>query len=575
MIRRNWCRVTALSFALGICAGFIWYFHDRFWWPVDEGIYAYVAQRLNAGDVLHRDLVDLHAGYVNWLNALAFRVFGEDLLSMRYPLAGLTLIQACLAALLLLPKGIWPAVTAALVATAFSFIQFLNPSANWYALFLLFATVWVLTRVDTTRAADTILVGFLIGLCFLFRQLSGVFLAMGALTWMLVRSDPLGEGRSLLARGIVIVMALGLSAYLWSKGSFIGLLMFGAWPLAVLLLTLRDLRVDDAVVAKLVARLTAGACLAAMPLVIHHLVEGSLIAWLDDILFTALLIHEQEFIKRASFINLVVGGLLGLTAWREPVAFLNGLFWLSLCAAPALLGGLLLRDAVRRDGTRFSHPLPIMALFFALVALHYQIPIYLFFAIAPVLLALLMSSGNGWRFQPVGIALLALSAIGVLYQAGQPLSRGLAGIVRGERIALEASDGLPRASLKMERSDQSIYRALIDRIEAVAEPHEGLFSLPMDPELNFLTKRPAPVRYFATPLGLRQNEDVADTMARLLNAAPIFVVHRRDDKYMTPLSQDLLERIRRLDPIPEPFGPFDLYRLPAQTGHERARIVRE
>lgn len=567
--------LTALSSATTVCVGLIWYFHDRFWWPVDEGIYAYVAQRLNAGDVLHRDLIDLHAGYVNILHAFAFRMFGEDLVSLRYVLAGLTLLQACLAALLLWPKGIWWAALSAVVITAFSFIQFLNPSANWYALFICLTTVWTLTRVDSGRASDVIQVGFLIGLCFLFRQLSGVFLAMGAMTWLLLRAEPNGIGRCYLGRGIVILMALGLSGYLWSKASIVGFLLFGVWPLALLAMSLRDLQVGDATVAKLVLRLSIGAILAALPLVIYHILEGSLGDWIDDIFFTAFLIHEQPFIAQVSFGHLAIGGLLGLTAWREPAVVLNGLFWLALCAVPVLLGCRLLRDRLRRDHAALLHPLPVMAVFFGLVALHYQIPIYLFFAIGPILLACVMMI-DGIRKQLVmAVAMASLCLIAIVFHAGQPLSRGLAGIVRGERIALDAGEGLARARLKMERADQQVYRRLIDYIDSEAKPGEPLFALPMDPELNFLTQRPAPVRFYATPLGLRQDRDVVETMERLEKAAPLFVVHRRGDKYMTPLSDVLLAQIRRLDPSPRSFGPFDLYRLPDRSDRNEIPPDRE
>jgi hypothetical protein len=377
--------IVLLSAALGTCTALVWYFHDRFWWPVDEGVYAYVAQRINAGDVPHRDLVDLHAGYVNLLHALAFRLFGEDLVSLRYPLALLTIVQAWLAALLLRPRGMGQAAIAALVVTAFSFIQFLNPSANWYALFLFFVTVWGLTRVDATRLSGAVLVGFLIGLCFLFRQLSGVFLAMGVLTWILFRPQPRAEGRGVLARALLVIMALGLGGYLWSKGSITGLLLIGIWPFGLLLWAAWHERVADAAVAKLILRLALGASLAAAPLAIYHLAEGSFVAWLNDVLFTAFLIHEQDFIARASFLLVVAGGLQGVGDWREPVVILNGLFWLVLIAAPALLGGLRLRNAVRSNLAPFVHPLPVMAAFFALVALHYEIPIYLLVAIAPVL----------------------------------------------------------------------------------------------------------------------------------------------------------------------------------------------
>lgn len=564
----------SLALSLGLSAIILWYFHDRFWWPVDEGVYAYVAQRMLAGDVLHRDLIDLHAGYVNIVHALAFKLFGEDLLSLRYPLVLLTLAQAAFAWRLLAPAGPWPAFVAATVATAFSFIQFLNPSANWYALFFFFVTCWALTRTDPSRRRDVILIGFLIGLCFLFRQLSGVFLAMGAVFWLVMKLKPATEAPPRLARAVLAIILLGLAFYLWSKGSLFALLVFGIWPLGMLAAGMTRVRADDGPVLKLVAALAAGALLAALPLVLYHLFEGSLLAWLDDIFLTAMLIHQQEFIARSSFAHLLLGGVVGLTQWNEPALMLNGILWISLLAAAPLLGVLALRDLLRRDRARAIHPLPALAVFFVLVAIHFQIAIYLFLGIVPVLVALLWRLRD-WRSGIVTVALVGLSAIAVYYQAGQPVSRNLAGLIRGDRVLLDAPEGLPRASLVMQRSDQRVFEALIGRIESGARPGELLFTLPMDPELNFITGRPSPAPYYGTPLGLRSRADVTETLARLERAAPLFVVHRRDDKYMTPLSDELLQAIRRLDSSPEIFGPFDLYRLPASAAMTSKQPPRE
>lgn len=98
--------VSAVLSAL--CAAAIFFqFHDQFWWPVDEGVYAYVAQRANAGDIIHRDIIDLHTGYGNILNALSFPVFGEDLLSLRYPLVLISAFQCFVAFILLRDRGPW------------------------------------------------------------------------------------------------------------------------------------------------------------------------------------------------------------------------------------------------------------------------------------------------------------------------------------------------------------------------------------------------------------------------------------------------------------------------------------
>ena len=92
---------VALILVVLISTTLMFIYHNRFWAPADEGIYAHVAERILRGQVLHRDVQDLHAGYVDFVNATAFSVFGLRLVSMRYPLALLTVIQAGLMFLVL------------------------------------------------------------------------------------------------------------------------------------------------------------------------------------------------------------------------------------------------------------------------------------------------------------------------------------------------------------------------------------------------------------------------------------------------------------------------------------------
>ena len=69
------------------------YFHNRFWWPPDEGQYAHTAERILHGEILNSDVQEIHTGYLNFLHAAAFALAGEKLVSLRYPLIFVALIQ--------------------------------------------------------------------------------------------------------------------------------------------------------------------------------------------------------------------------------------------------------------------------------------------------------------------------------------------------------------------------------------------------------------------------------------------------------------------------------------------------
>jgi hypothetical protein len=158
------------------------------------------------------------------------------------------------------------------------------------------------------------------------------------------------------------------------------------------------------------------------------------------------------------------------------------------------------------------------------------------------------------------MALLATWA--VVFQAGEPISRGFQGTIEGRHTRLSPPPHVPRVSLHITSDEKANYEAVVRHIESNAGPNEKLMTIPMDPELNFITGRKSPVWYYGTPLGLREDRDVARSLERLVAESPLFVVHRRDDKYLTDLSAQLLNDIRARCPAPIAIGPFDIYRLP-------------
>jgi hypothetical protein len=554
-------RPVALTFGGVLAALFVgavlFKFHDVFWWPVDEGVYAYVAQRLLAGDRLHVDLIDLHGGYGNLLNALAFRIFGEDLLSLRYPLVALTVFQCAVAFFLLASRGALVAAAGAVGVAAFSFVQFLNPSSNWHALALFFAMAFVLVSMRSDGPKRLVLVGFLLALCFFTRQLTGIFLALGAMSALLLERDGSqgSRGPALILGG---VMFAGLAGYIATKESAFAFFWAGFWPLGLIVIAALRVRLPWREALRIGGWLLAGFALGSLPLTLYFAASGALTAWLHDILFTALIISEQDFIGRASFLGLLQIALHNLLTGAGLVPFISALAWILLIAMIPAVGMLTLIDVAER---RQPGPVPILASFWSLVAVHFQIPIYLFFALPAATLALLALRPR----RVIAAVVILLSFWAVAFQAGQPLSRGIPGIVAGSSGEAQIPSGLPRVSLSIAESDAVAFREIVTTIAEEARPDEPLMTIPMEPELNFITGRESPVNYYGTPLGLTGEEDLSRTLEALDTAAPLFVVNRRSDKYLTPLSARLLEFVRSRSMPPRTIGPFDLFRYPGQA----------
>ncbi len=574
--RQRLVRIVTFLFVAAGVALILSYFHDQFWWPPDEGGSAHRADRLLSGEVLNRDFQDVRPGYANFVNAAALWLFGGELVSLRYPLVALGLVQAGLVYFLLLPRGALLAGSGAIALTALSFVQFLDPAAHWYCLALAIGVIGALAWMPRESRARLVTVGFLVIAIFLFRQLTGIFVAMGVLTYLLCEAPPGRNGRErALARLIVAVMVAGLVFYLVRIKDPFAFVMFGIGPLALLVWVWFNGAAANRSVLGLVPGLTLGGMIAWAPLLIYHLVHGSLGYWLDDTVLSAFGLTGLDFVRQMSFVLYMIQGARQIVAFESVAAVLNGLFWLLLPLAPAGLAGVLFLR-LRRGGARGDvlHPLPILALFYAFVSVHFQITVYLFYSTGLTLAALLWLTSAGARhggarhgggLKAVAPALLALavSAVGLYYQAGQPISRGFAGIAAGERIDLVPAEGLERHGLRIEAAEAELYRHLLAVIEREVPPEGAILAVPANPELYFLSGRSNPTRYFNLAVGLRDEDEVARLLEALEGAPPTLVFHHREDKYNTPHTDALMAFVQEHYDILDSRGGFDIYRYAA------------
>ena len=215
-------RAPAVIVAMLATCCLLYAFHDRFWYPPDEGNYAHVAQRLLQGETLNLQVQDVHPGYISFVNAAALRVFGTDLVSLRYPLVLAGLLQAAVLFFLFPREEPWRAAVASIALTALSAIQFLNPTAHWYCLAL---TVLLVAVLGSSRDAHKqsvrrlLAVGLLIGTIILFRQLTGFLAGVGALAFLLWEAGERGaHGRAaLLGRALAATMAVALAVVLGAR----------------------------------------------------------------------------------------------------------------------------------------------------------------------------------------------------------------------------------------------------------------------------------------------------------------------------------------------------------------------
>jgi hypothetical protein len=560
--------MTALGVVLLASTILMIIFHDRFWAAADEGNYAHVAERLLSGQVLDRDIQDVHAGYINFVNAAAFSIFGVRIVSMRYPLALLTVAQSGLMFLLLRPRGVIVALVGGLAFTSLTFVQFLNPTANWYTLFLTVCTVAWLAWIPSGRAGREFVAGLLVGTTFFFRQLSGLILAIGLLVFLcLERHDSPVTGRHELPRAILAISAIGLLVYLLRTTEPIGWILIGVWPFPILLRAWRRPTVSNGQFAKALLLLSVGALLAALPILVYHIVHWSVSQWIEDTFATAMALSGFDFIRRPGYL------MMGVLAWRgfwtdNAASELNAGLWTLLLLVSALLGLVLLHQLVRNSRSSV-HPLPVIASFYTLVSLHYQLPIYLFYTVGLTLSALLWLVAGTGTFSRVGAISITgfVAGVALYYQAGMSLTRNLQGIVAGERrfpiVRLES----PVAGIYVDSADAELYHQLIGLTERETQPGDSIFALPTHAELYFLSRRTNPFRFYNTALGIRSSRDLIQTLRVVRCHPPKLVFYNPEDKYNTPASARIAAVVQatyqELDEVPH----FRVFRPLSDSSH--------
>ncbi len=213
----------------------------RGWIPHDAGVLGHAAERVLAGELPHRDFVDVYTGGRAHLNALAFRVLGVSVTTLR--------LVFFVAYLLWIPT-VWyvartfarPQLAAAvtLLAATLTLPVYAEGMPGWYNLFLATAGVASLLRyLERRHIVWLVLAGVAGGASILFK-IVGLYYVAGTLVFFLhleASEGPTGGTASntsyrvaaLTACAIVSLLAL----YVVLTGSArVGLIYFALPPLA-------------------------------------------------------------------------------------------------------------------------------------------------------------------------------------------------------------------------------------------------------------------------------------------------------------------------------------------------------
>jgi hypothetical protein len=395
---------------------------------------------------------------------------------------------------------------------------------------------------------------------------------MGVVTYLLAY-EPFARGPARqaspawFARLVLGVIAAGLTTYLVKSTDAFAWILFGIWPLALLVRGIVTTSVPTGTVGTTLARLGAGAAISALPLVVYHTVHGSWGGWLSDTVGAAIALTRLPFMDKRTYAMMMQHAVASLSA--SVLGAPNALYWLVLPTTAAILGGCAVWRTWRRGATLPA--IVVVATFYGVVSVHYQIPFYLAYTAGLSIAACLFLVDSPRRGPRVaaGAAVMAISGTGLWYHAGQPISHGFGGRLGAPDITLVRPAGVPRAGIRVEPSDASLYGALVHLIQSEATPDESIFAVPSHAELYFLAERRNPFRFYNTALGIRTPAELAQVLEVLEHDPPRLVIFDATDKYNTDASLAIMRFVAtHYDPVAT-LAALEVYRSRASRRRHR------
>lgn len=155
------------------------------WVPADDGILAQSALRVMQGQLPHRDFAEIYTGGLSMIHALAFRVFGVNLMSLRY--CAFLFCLAWIPAVYYIALRFTSAIAAGLitlVAVAWSYPNYPAAMPSWYNLFFAtFGAAALLRYLDVRRAKWLVAAGMCGGVSILIKVIGAYYIA-GALLFL-------------------------------------------------------------------------------------------------------------------------------------------------------------------------------------------------------------------------------------------------------------------------------------------------------------------------------------------------------------------------------------------------------
>ena len=603
---REWLLLVLVWVSSGLYAASLL---DRGWVPHDEGAIAQSAQRTLAGQLPHRDFIELYTGGLSYLNAVSFRLFGENLLAPRIVLY--LFFLAWLPVVYHVARRFSTAAGAAaltLLAAVWSVPNYSAALPSWYNLFFAtFGLAAILRFLDTSDRRWLFVAGFCCGVSFLFK-LSGIYFAAGVVLFLVFleqdreRDDPRGQRphAGLYSAFVVLGMSafvVGIMLILRHHGRAVVLIEYLVPALSLACLcVLREFAGVPGRPARrfstffrLLLPFALGAVFPILLFLIPYIRTGSLRDFIAGVFI--LPGRRLDFASRQPvgfslhmiLTTVVVTGLMA-AAYRNRLRAL----WVQLAVAALLVTAFILSKTYSRVFVSLWAPLllliPLSTLAAVWILMNPRVPPLprrqIMLLVSVTATCTLIQFPFSARIYFCYIAPLLALSLGALFSVPARVSRPVLGMLLAFYFAFAVFRvtpsflhamayfyqpdpeteplRLPRAGgLRVDRPRAIEYERLIPEIQAHAGQSDYIYAGPDCPEVYFLAGKRNPTRAMFEFL-----EDPGEQTARVLRAIDTHqveaVVLYSSPEFSGPLPPELLAALRERFPQAERIGQFEV-----------------
>lgn len=527
------------------------YYLNFFWMEMDDGFYAESAHRINLGQIPHKDFHDFHPGLIQYTHALAFKLFGETITSLRYPLLIVGSLMTVFSYLSFRSHGRVQALVGALIAFSFGVIIIMNPSSNWYATACALAVIYILSdqKADQSRKLQ-ILMGCIIGICFLYRSLNGGLLGIGCLVYLYGQQKDAGGFREFLSARIILVLTfLVTGAFLVMKSNSYSFAVMGIPALAVTVFLILKVRCNTKNAFALIFNLLAGVVIAMLPLLFYYASQGNILNWVRDVFILPMSLLNLDYVNEPEFYWLMRHAMSAVPEVRSPFQLINLMGWGLMVTLPLSMVGLIFLGRFTKKMTDADWWLPaaIIGIYYMVATIHFEVNLYLVWGALPALLgfyALCLKLPLLWRNILV-LGMVAMCITSLMSNVSYPIWRkDTHDILLGKtpEINLIPLAGSTETMVLAKNSQR--YVDLISFIDREVPKDGTIFVYPANPDITFLSKRRDPTSHPMPGVSINSDESLEEVTQLFRTSPPDIIVNVKTRRYKHPLHMQLDSFIR-------------------------------